>query len=460
MNIWKILTKTSAGNISHYCIDNHVAAMGWSLLKNEALGIPEVPLAERKNIKSFQEYKKYAERQQYKKSGIDNIKRFAEEVEKNDIIWLRCEGLYYLARVTEKSVWKFCADENAINKDASNQITDLNWIEVGDESQVPGAIRTALMGGGRSQTFCHINGDGIKEFSEAVYDQKTIDDFRYNPDIELSQSTFYNLISPYDCEDLLYSWLYYNNKKSYMCIPSTNKTGTQKYEFVVIDINSGKHIYCQVKNGSINLDADEYAYLTKNEASEVYLLTTKGNVTNAEKYKKIKVVSPEALFAFACDEASTNYIPPNINFWMQFAGSRPITGAKGIMIDTNTNEDEKYMLDEKVISAWGNPRKYIEAFQKGDYALFYKKGYGVIAIGEIENNRPEVIDNGLQHRVKMIVDVKLDNDGYPVSVNAREIKSLLKKGFYFASTRKVPFLNKKEVDMLIDELRKKQSMLD
>ena len=457
MNIWKILTKTGNGDISQYCLDNGVAAMGWSLLKDEEKHIPEVPLEERKAIASFEDFNKYAINR-YKKTGIDNVRRLAKDVKENDIIWLRCEGKYYFTRVTAESVWKFCAKQEAINKDASNQIINLDWIMVGNESQIPGAIRNALIGGGRSQTFCRIHADGVEEFSESMYDQISNDKFKYNRKIELTQSNFYSLISPEDCEDLLYSWLYATNKKNYMCIPSTNKTGTQKYEFVIIDTQTGKHIYCQVKNGNIDLDAEKFAYLTKNNKNdEVYLLTTRGVVKNIENYKnKIFDVSPTDLFNFACDEKNANYIPPSINFWMQFAGSRAIDGVKGIMIDTNTHEDEKYMLDNNVVAAWGNPKMYIEAFDKGDYALFYSKGKGIIAIGEIVTGKPEEIENGLQHKVNMIVDCKTDNKGKTISVPAKRIKGLLNKGFYFASTRKVPFLNEEEVRIIVDELKKKQ----
>ena len=182
------------------------------------------------------------------------------------------------------------------------------------------------------------------------------------------------------------------------------------------------------------------------------MFSSKGTIYNAEKHERIKVVSPKDLFEFACDEKNTNIIPPNINFWMQFAGSRPIYGKNGIMIDTNTTEDERYMLENKVIAAWGNPKMYIESFQKGDYALFYKKGKGIIAVGEIITKNPETIDNGLQHRVKMIVDYKADKDGNPIAVSAKKIKALLNKGFYFASTRKVPFLSNEETKKIIDEL--------
>ena len=319
INVWKLLTNTSGGSISNYCIKNGVAAMGWSLLGDEEKSIPKVPIGERKNIKTYEIFMDYAVKQEYKKSGTDNIKRLVKDVEENDIIWIRCEGRYYLTRVTKNSAWRFCVEKEAVDLDASNQLTNLMWICAGDESQVPGAIRNALIGGGRSQTFCRIHADGVREFSELIYDQKSIDTYKYNRAIELTLNSFYSLLSPDDCEDLLYSWLYNQSRKNYMCIPSTNKKGTQKYEFVMVDSVTGKHIYCQVKNGEVNLDAEEYKYLTDNNDNEVYLFSSKGTVFNAEKYEKIKEVSPKDLFDFACDEKNKNTIPPHINFWIQFA---------------------------------------------------------------------------------------------------------------------------------------------
>ena len=59
---------------------------------------------------------------------------------------------------------------------------------------------------------------------------------------------------------------------------------------------------------------------------------------------------------------------------------------KGIMLNTNrsysdTNEYE--MLSQSKISAYGDASRYIDSFKKGDYALFYSKGRGIIAIGRI-----------------------------------------------------------------------------
>ena len=35
MTVWRIQSNTSKLNIAEYCINNHIAAMGWSLLEYE-----------------------------------------------------------------------------------------------------------------------------------------------------------------------------------------------------------------------------------------------------------------------------------------------------------------------------------------------------------------------------------------------------------------------------------------
>ncbi len=59
---------------------------------------------------------------------------------------------------------------------------------------------------------------------------------------------------------------------------------------------------------------------------------------------------------------------------------------KGILFDTNlswSDDNEKCMLERGHIEAYGGVKWAVDSFSKGDYALFYSKGRGVIAIGEI-----------------------------------------------------------------------------
>lgn len=446
MSVWRIQTRTSKGDISQYCLKNNIAAMGWSLLEYPG-SICEL------EFDNFEDYCEIAD-EFYQKYG--SVYRLANDILENDIIWMRSKGIYYCARVTSASKWFFDKRDEAREQDASNQLTNINWIKVGDES-LPGALTTSFIKG---QVLQRINKAGITEFSEITYDNLSNDSFKYNRNITLTKETFYNLISPSDCEDLLYMWLY-KRHKNYVCIPSTNKIATEKYEFVILDVESRKHIYIQVKNGKVNLNADDYFDLVKDTNNEIYLLSTGGNVIIEEKYQKnhnIFKVDPEDLYNFACDEENQNYIPPNIEFWMQFAGGSKFDSNKGIMFDTNSSECENYMFENNVVAAWGSPKRYIKAFKNNDYVLYYRKGHGIISIGKIISNNPIEIKDSLEHNVDIMIPCKYDSEGKVISISPNEIKTELNKDFYFASTRKVPFLSQSESEKIISLLVKKQQL--
>ena len=137
-------------------------------------------------------------------------------------------------------------------------------------------------------------------------------------------------------------------------------------------------------------------------------------------------------------------------------------GLKGIMFDTNRTyypDDELEMLKQRKIWAKGNPKRYLYSFNKGDYVLYYSKRDGVFAIGIIIDDEPVNIEDGygLSRNVEIILPKKeyIEDISKQESVSASEIKKLLNKNFYFASTIKSPFLNEREVMLIIDALNKK-----
>ena len=446
MAIWRLQTKTSGGAIAKYCIKNGVAAMGWSLINH-----PDYPNREVFDDLSFEIYCKYAAQMGYSSQSFASVKRLAQDVQENDIIWIRTSGLYYFARVTAESHWRFNNDPEAVRMDACNQLTNIEWICAGDESEVPGALTTAFIQG---STLQRIKMPGICEFSEFVYNRKAVSDFKYPVQIRLTKENFYSLISPSDCEDLLCMWLYKTKDKNYVCIPSTNKTATENYECVLLDAQTGKHIYIQVKNGAVTLDAENYYPDIQDTDNEFYLLTTRGSVLNADKYENIFQVSPAELFEFACCEENQNVLPPNIKFWMAFAGGyRDISGIKGILFDTDSESAEQYMFDNNVVAAWGSPKRYVKSFSKGDYVFYYRKGYGIVAVGKVISEEPRNVESGLEHDVELVVPRAFDGNGSIICVGPAEIKRILKKQFFFASTRKLPYLDARESQIMIDALR-------
>lgn len=254
ITIWRLQSKTSNKNenykVSKYCIDNGIMALGWSLVNEdlEDKGNIDSIIHERNRIslgsedEVFEKYVSFVEDNNvYKK--IHNIRRLKEEVKAFDLVWMRQEGIYWLGLVGENSRYCYNSNEDVLLMDASNQRTDIKWFEIGGESDVPGVVTTAFIKG---QTLQRIKQTGVLEFSQNLINNlyKPIYDLR---NFDRNAETFFNLISPTDCEDLVCMWLY--KEFGYIIIPSTCKTSTQLYECVLINPNNkrSKNIYIQVK---------------------------------------------------------------------------------------------------------------------------------------------------------------------------------------------------------------------
>ena len=221
-----------------------------------------------------------------------------------------------------------------------------------------------------------------------------------------------------------------------------------------------KLIYIQVKKGDVDLNTDDYSSLN----GEVYLLTTEGKVQNEQKYANVKVAKPTVIYEFAINPDKSHIIPENVLYWVKFLteienNRLKFSACKGIMFDTNisysdTNESE--MILGNKIAAYGDAKRYIDSFRKDDYALFYSKGRGIIAVGQIVTDTPTEVGNEKYHSVRMIVPENFNGDVKALpALSPNEIKTILKRNFYWASTIKTPFLTGVQVEMLIRELKKK-----
>ena len=209
-------------------------------------------------------------------------------------------------------------ESDAVQMDAANQLTNIDWYpatDKADEESVPGAVATSFIMG---STIQRIKKNGVEEYSQMLYNRvhdSALDLFNYpDPALSLCEKHFYSLLQPEDVEDLLALWLY--DTKGYVCIPSTNKIATPKYECVLVDPNdlNRKHIYIQVKKGDVDLNTDDYSSLN----GEVYLLTTEGNVQNAQKYSNVKVADPTVIYEFAINPDKSHIIPENVLYWVKF----------------------------------------------------------------------------------------------------------------------------------------------
>ncbi len=307
MNLWRLQTNTASEkhrDIAGLCLKNGIMAMGWS--------INETPVENHCGKLTFEEYKKlYGNKNgneaDNNKTVNSNVCHLAESIKEDDLVWMRYEGLYYLGRVKEDSKWQYVCDKEAVEYDAFNQRTDIDWNKIGDESQIIGAISTSLI---RGKTLQKIHKEGACDFSKWIYNRVTNQEYYKDINYTSTIGTFFSSITPYGCEDLLCLWLY--SKFGYVVIPSTCKPSTQTYECVLVDPKTGKHVYPQVKNGKQPLYAKDFAHFD----GDVWLLSTKGEVF-ADESKNIFKADPEVLYQFACSDEAKKLLPNNISDWYQ-----------------------------------------------------------------------------------------------------------------------------------------------
>lgn len=137
---------------------------------------------------------------------------------------------------------------------------------------------------------------------------------------------------------------------------------------------------------------------------------------------------------------------------------------KGIIFDTNRsyNEDALWdMFTDKIIAAYGGAARYATYFGKNDYAFYYHKGLGIVAAAKILDSKAEKrsygdtieISRKVQFLTPQVTKVTSLNDLRYITPS--ELKKLLNKGFFFASTAKSPYLTKEESEILLDALKAK-----
>ena len=357
--VWRLHTKPKLSKknkledkVTNELIRRKIVAIGWTLredIYNELTNEDKIKVEENeKSIKNdFEKYKEIIEKNSYKTIRDKKRKFFFGKVnpnlirlnnlKKDDLIWIRSKGIYYLGRVTEKSHYLYAyrdskKDSDILKLGISNQFTGIEWHEIGTESEIPGRILIAFY---QREALIEIDEKFVVDISQILYNKKD-NYYKISDKLENNKTNFYGLLSPNDCEDLLYFYLYHKFK--YIVIPSTNKINTQNYEFVMLNSNNrDEKIYIQVKNGEVNIEINNY----KNFRGEIYLLTTRGNVLKNGKiltknnidmnngkilnldssFKgNIFIINPEALYEFAKEAYKNESIlmPQSILQWFEY----------------------------------------------------------------------------------------------------------------------------------------------
>jgi hypothetical protein len=291
MAIWRINLKPGAANgvdARKHCIDNSVVGVGWQVDFEGEDVTPE-------------SYQRIAAVVYKDTSWWAAFNAICYRMEVDDLIWTRdWSGIYYLGQI--KSDWFYDHSNEASNADIVN-VRSCTWFKIGTVDTVPGKLVNCFI---PARTVQRVNDETVSAFSMITYNEKSGTP-RYDIPL-LDDLDIFSLLSSKYCEDALALYLQYTY--DYMVVPSSCRSDTMAYEFVLVDKKTGEKAVVQVKNGRNFLNADDY----RNIDEKVFLFTTQGEYGGQES-EKVRFVDPEKIRKFLNDK--TELLPDKMKLWIK-----------------------------------------------------------------------------------------------------------------------------------------------
>ncbi|QYJ95431.1 hypothetical protein [Shewanella spartinae] len=292
MKVWRLNIKTAAKtgvNPRKFCLDNNILGAGWSISLTGEVDwenyIREAKVKFKGRGRSFS-------------AAINAIKN---RMKVGDLCWTRDhDGNYYLGVVLGE--WEYKSDSEYQAANVVN-IRSCKWFKVGAVDVVPGKVVNSYISG---STIQQVKGHEILTYCQYLANS-LLKEERYK--ISKSSEDILTLLSSDDCEDLVA--LYMQQKHGFMVIPSSCKSDTAVYEYVMKHSKTGRKAVAQVKHGNVNLNIDDY----RDIEAEVYLLTTRGHYLG-EPMAHIHCLKPDMVLEFA--KSNYHLMPDRIQNWIDF----------------------------------------------------------------------------------------------------------------------------------------------
>lgn len=301
--LWKMNIKTdSSSDIDPFifCKDKSILGFGWQLEDDNGNKITP---------KDIEECEKLG-RQQYNSRGFVSAIHAFKEVEVDDLIWTRKNGIYYICRVLSK--WRYDNSYENCEADVVN-IIDVEFVEVGTVENVPGKVVNSFRA---RSTIQRIHGykEGDKYINPAllatmkIYNEKK--KLNYYKVEAIDKKDILDMFLPEDVEEVV--GLYLQFEKNYLIYSSSNKIDTQTYEFVMVSRDGSHLCYSQVKTGNVSLDGNDYIHLTKG-GNKVYLFNVNQIYLNVDNINIIALNKNEIIdFIYS----NKNIMPKRIKMWI------------------------------------------------------------------------------------------------------------------------------------------------
>ena len=129
---------------------------------------------------------------------------------------------------------------------------------------------------------------------------------------------------------------------------------------------------------------------------------------------------------------------------------------KGVLFDTNRSWDEKsiwYMMENRLVAAFGDAKRFIEYVYPGDIVFFSHKWVGLVAAAKVNKGDIKAPDaNTLYRDVTFITPIPKKGEKIK-AMPFKMVSEITGKSFFWARTIKVPYLSKEEAENLANELK-------
>lgn len=290
---WRLHIKTSAeeGIDPHnFCITTGILGVGWSVETDE-------------ESLDWERYRDLGNELYHDDNGWwPAVRALYERMHVNELCWTRnSDGLYHLGRIT--SEWSYQNTLENRQADAVN-VRQCEWYLVGTVDSVPGKIVNAFI---PSATVQKVDDKSASAYSHYLFNRLCGRSF-CNLEQMCNDVDLLSLVSAEDCEDIVGIYL---QCQGYRLIPSSCRSDTAGYEFVLKRKGSGESAVVQVKQGGPPLDASEYSEIFQEE--KVFLFHTQGNYTG-NRQSNVECLDPEEMKQFAL--SNRKIMSDRLNIWI------------------------------------------------------------------------------------------------------------------------------------------------
>lgn len=261
--------------------------------------------------------------------GFTNCINRLDEMRPGDLVWTRCNGIYYLCPIvdsskqiteSDKPIWEYKSgqEDSDFNKFDMHLIANVaDFIEVGTAQDVPGKIISSFASPSALQRISDDSHLLAKWSIKILNEKKKEGTLPYYDDFALTKSdedNIFELLHPKDVEEVV--CLYLQKELRYYVYTNTTRKDMETYECVMVKNDGNHRAYVQVKTGGVSLDGSnaKYAELAK-DGNKVYLFTADDSKCSCTDGQKIIHVETEKIREFT--KQNKHLLSEKIKHWLE-----------------------------------------------------------------------------------------------------------------------------------------------